>query len=249
MSLSNLFGKGARPGVVGVNDLTQAASQLINAGVPAADISRILPLVFGGGAASAAGAAASAGGLGQTVSNVIGNLGTAIAGEVAASRLLGQPYVPTKSEAVGRGFLTTTPEQQALYEYVAKENFNRSVLNKLGYNLPMLDAKELAQQSSSLKAEELQKATERSIQEKKVERGFDVQIAEIARQAEIEKQRLASEAAIAAQREQSLGDIQRQRVESSYATASDLLSQTIKDVLARERYENNTALAELAKAI
>jgi replicative DNA helicase len=51
------------------------------------------------------------------------------------------------------------------------------------------------------------------------------------------------------QREQSLGDVQRQRVQSGYQTASDLLSQTIKDVVARERYENNQALAEHAKAI
>lgn len=246
MNLGGLFGGGARAGVIGVNDLTQAASQLINAGVPAKDIPRILPLAFGGGAA---GAAASAGGVGQTVSNVLGGLGTAIAGEVAANRLLGQSYVPAKGEPTGRGFLTTTDEQRAIYEYVARENFQRSALNKIGYNLPMLDAEELISQASSLKAGELQKATERSIQEKKVERGFDVQIAEIARQAEIEKQRLASEAAVAAQREQSLGDIQRQRVESSYATARDLLNQTIKDVVARERYENNTTLAELARAI
>jgi hypothetical protein len=43
--------------------------------------------------------------------------------------------------------------------------------------------------------------------------------------------------------------VQRQRVESGYNAASSMLNQVIKDVVARERYENNTTLAELAKPV
>jgi hypothetical protein len=115
--------------------------------------------------------------------------------------------------------------------------------------LPLLDAQEFIAGASAVKERELGGATQRKIQEIEAQRGYDVAIAEIARQAEVEKQRLASQAAVAAEREKSLGDIQRQRVESSYASASNLLNQAIKDVVARERYENNATLAELAKAI
>ena len=204
-----------------------------------------------------------AGALGGAVrqgANIAGGIGGALATQIVADQLsdrLFTPVVPATAAsavAAGKGFLTTGPEQLAIQQWVAGENQRRRQLNFLsrivgGEQLPELDPNEIIAQFSQIKEQELGGATQRKIQEIEAQRGFDVQIAEIARQAEIEKQRLASEAEIAAQREKSLGDVQRQRVESSYATASDLLSQTIKDVLARERYENNTALAGLAQAI
>ena len=186
----------------------------------------------------------------------LGALTTQIVADQISDRLF-TPVVPgaaASAAPAGKGFLTTSSEQLAIYQWVAAENQRRRQLNFLtqfvgGEPLPELKPDVVIAQYSAIKERELGEATKRKIQEIEATRGFDVQIAEIARQAEIEKQRLASEAEVAAQRERSLGDIQRQRVESSYGTASNLLNQAIKDVVARERYENNTALAELARAI
>jgi len=192
--------------------------------------------------------------------NIAGGIGGALATQIVADQLsdrLFTPVVPGSAASAapaGKGFLTTSSEQLAIYQWVVGENQRRRQLNFLseivgGEQLPELNPSEVIAQYSQIKEQELGGATQRKIQEIEAQRGFDVQIAEIARQAEIEKQRLASEAEVAAQREKSLGDVQRQRVESSYGTASNLLNQVIKDVVARERYENNTALAELARAI
>lgn len=192
--------------------------------------------------------------------NIAGGVAGALATQIAADQLsdrLFTPVVPgtaASAAPAGKGFLTTSSEQLSIYQWVVSENQRRRQLNFLsqfigGEQLPELDPAAVIEQYSRIKEQELGGATQRKIQEIEAQRGFDVQIAEIARQAEIEKQRLASEAQVAAQRERSLGDVQRQRIESSYGTASDLLNQAIKDVVARERYENNTALAELARAI
>lgn len=192
--------------------------------------------------------------------NIAGGLGGALATQIVADQVADRLFTPVvpgpaaSASPAGKGFLTTSSEQLAIYQWVVGENQRRRQLNFLtqfvgGEQLPELNPDEVISQYSQIKERELGGATQRKIQEIEAQRGFDVQIAEIARQAEIEKQRLASEAEIAAQREKSLGDVQRQRVESSYGTASSLLNQAIKDVVARERYENNTALAELARAI
>ena len=244
------FGGG---GVQQVDDLLGQALKLKQQGFDDNAISKILPILAAGGAGAAGAAAAGGGG----IMSALGGLGTALTSEVIASRLLGgapPPYAQASPEPAGRGFLTTTQEQLAAQQYVATENFRRQALNAAravaGLEpLPMLNASEFIAGASAVKERELGGATERKIQEIEATRGFDVAIAEIARQAEIEKQRLASQAQVASEREKSLGDIQRQRVESSYATAGNLLNQVIKDVVARERYENNATLAELAKAI
>jgi hypothetical protein len=217
------------------------------------------PVVAGLGSALKGGASMVGGAMRQGA-NVAGGLAGALATQIAADQLsdrLFTPVVPgaaASAAPAGKGFLTTSSEQLSIYQWVVSENQRRRQLNFLsqfvgGEELPELDPASVIAAYSQTKERELGGATERKIQEIEAQRGFDVQIAEIARQAEIEKQRLASEAQVSAQRERSLGDVQRQRVESSYGTASNLLNQAIKDVVARERYENNTALAELARAI
>lgn len=248
--LGALFGRGAAS--AGVSQVDDLLGQLMKyqkpgEGFTPEQLVKLAPFLA---APAAAAAAPSSGGL-------LASLGGALTSEFIGSRLFGgapPPYAQASAEPAGRGFLTTTQEQLAVQQYVATENFRRQALNAVRQTaglepLPLLDAQEFIAGASAVKERELGGATERKIQEITAQRGFDVQIAEIARQAEIEKQRLASQAAVAAQREQSLGDIQRQRVESSYATASNLLNQAIKDVVARERYENNATLSELARAI
>lgn len=244
-------------GVVGIDDLGKIAATLKASGLSTEGIEKILPSLVQAGVGTAAPAAGPLARVGQAVAGLGGGLGTALTSEVLASRLLGgapPSYAQASAEPAGRGFLTTTQEQLAAEQYAAQENFRRSVLNALRGGLgleplPMIDAGEFIAGASAVKERELGGATERKIQEIQAKGQIDLAIAEIARRAEIEKQRLASQAEVAKQREASLGDIQRQRVESSYQTASNVLNQTIKDVVARERYENNTALAELARAI
>jgi len=251
--LGALFGRGAAS--AGVSQVDDLLGQLMKYQKPGEGFSpeqlvKLAPLLAVPTAAAATAAAPSGGGL-------LATLGGALTSEFIGSRLFGgapPAYAQASAEPAGRGFLTTTQEQLAVQQYVATENFRRQALNAARQTagldpLPLLDAQEFIAGASAVKERELGGATQRKIQEIEAQRGFDVAIAEIARQAEVEKQRLASQAAVAAQREQSLGDIQRQRVESSYATASNLLNQAIKDVVARERYENNATLSELAKAI
>lgn len=146
--------------------------------------------------------------------------------------------------------MTTTAEQLAYEQYAASENFKRGLLNLLpGADLPRINTQEALDLASGRRSRELSESTARRIQEIQAEGGIRLGIQQLIKEADIERQRLASQAQVAAEREKSLGDIQRQRVESSYQTASDLLNQAIKDVVARERYENNTSLAELAKAV
>lgn len=244
-------------GVVGIDDLGKIAATLKAQGLSTEGIEKLLPSLVQSGVGTAAAAPGLLGRVGQGVGGFVSALPAAVTSEFVASRLLGgapPAYAQASAEPAGRGFLTTTQEQLAVQQYVATENFRRQALNAarvpLGMEpLPLLDAQDFIESASAVKERELGGATERKIQEIEASRQFDIALAEIARQAEIEKQRIASQADVARQREQSLGDIQRQRVESSYQTASDVLNQTIKDVVARERYENNTALAELARAI
>lgn len=245
-----------RAGVTSVEDLSGIVNKLVEAGARPADIPSLLPLILGGagvagaGIAAAAPAAASAGGIGATAARALGALGTEIGAEAIANRMFGQQYTPASPDPTGRGFLTTTAEQLAYEQYAANENFRRGLLNLLpGADLARIDPQQALAQASERKSRELGESTARKIQEIQAAGGIQLGIQQLISQAAVESQRLASQAQVAAEREKSLGDIQRQRVESSYQTASDLLNQAIKDVVARERYENNTSLAELAKAL
>jgi hypothetical protein len=271
MGLLNIFGRGAggraaqeaaenlgRAGVTSVDDLSGIVNKLVEAGARPADIPSLLPLILGGAGVAGAGAAAAAaapaastvGGIGSAALRGLGMLGTEVGAEAIANQMFGRPYSPASSDPTGRGFLTTTAEQLAYEQYAANENFRRSLLNLLpGADLPRINPQEALDIGETRKSRQLTEATARRIQEIQAEGGIRLGIQQLIKEAEIEKQRLASQAQVAAEREKSLGDIQRQRVESSYQTASNLLNQAIKDVVARERYENNTSLAELAKAV
>ena len=269
MGLLNIFGRGAggraaqeaaenlgRAGVTSVDDLSGIVNKLVEAGARPADIPSLLPLILGGAgvagaaAAAAAPAASTVGGIGSAALRGLGMLGTEVGAEAIANQMFGRPYSPASPDPTGRGFLTTTAEQLAYEQYAANENFRRSLLNLLpGADLPRINPQEELDIGATRRSRQLTEATERRIQEIQAEGGIRLGIQQLIKEAEIEKQRLASQAQVAAEREKSLGDIQRQRVESSYQTASNLLNQAIKDVVARERYENNTSLAELAKAV
>lgn len=244
----------SRAGVTSVEDLSGIVKKLVEAGTRPADVPSLLPLILGGaglvGVGLAAPAAASTGGLGNVALRALTGLGTEIGAEAIANRLFGQQYAPASPDPTGRGFLTTTAEQLAYEQYAANENFRRGLLNLLpGADLARIDPQQALDQASGRRSRELGESTARKIQEIQAAGGIQLGVQQLIKEAQIESQRLASQAQVAAEREKSLGDIQRQRVESSYQTASDLLNQAIKDVVARERYENNTSLAELAKAV
>lgn len=248
---------GARAGVQTVEDLLGQVTRLKEAGIESGDIAKILPLLgIGGAGAAAAGAASAAASSGP---GLLSTILTGLGSEYVGSKLFG-PQEPSYAQAspspVGRGFITTTQESLAAEQYAREQELSlrRGLINAVrgvfGQEpLESFDAGAFLKEVSGRKAEEAEGITAREIKKLQAEGGIRIQLENIIRQAEIERQRIAAQAEVAAQREKSLGDIQRQRVESSYGAASNLLNQTIKDVVARERYENNTTLAELAKAI
>jgi hypothetical protein len=234
------------------NTVVNAATQLARSGAISSSTPPpgLLSRFIGGGGRFLQGAGGLAGGL-----------ATGVASEAIAGRLFGNaPLEAASADPAGRGFLTTTGEQLAIEQYAAKENFNRQLLNQLrgaipgqeGY-LPPVSPADLIERASGVKERELEGATQRKIEEETAKisaRGqIELALGEMLRQAEVERARIAGQADVLKQREASLGDIQRQRVQSGYQTASDLLTQTIKDVVARERYENNQALAQHATAL
>lgn len=249
-------GGGARAGVQQVDDLLGQVTKLREAGIEGSDIAKILPFLAGGaGVAGGAAAASAAGG----TPGLLATLATALGTEFIGSKLFGakEPsYAQASPSPVGRGFITTTQESLAAEQYAREQELSlrRGLVNAIrgafGQEpLESFDAGAFLKEVSGRKAEEAEGITAREIKKLQAEGGIRIQLENIIRQAEIERQRIASQAEVAAQREKSLGDIQRQRVESSYGAASNLLNQAIKDVVARERYENNATLAELAKAI
>jgi hypothetical protein len=97
---------------------------------------------------------------------------------------------------------------------------------------------EFVQRSADVLSQQQEEATNRMIRQTRANREYDAII-----------QSLASQGQVATEREKSLGAVQRQRVESGYNAASSMLNQVIKDIGARERYENNTTLAQLAQPV
>ena len=233
-------------GVVGIQGLSDLVDLLASKNIPSDQIGKLLPAlipaVVGGGAAAAATA-------GPGVLASAGNFAKAVGADYVAERLVGgiagspQPaYVP--ADPGGSKYLVTPEQQKAYIEFAAKENFKRSLYNYVAkaVGLPEMPALEkpeaYAERSAALTSRQMAEATEREIALERAKRGYDLAIQQVLSQAELGKQRL-----------QSLGDVQRQRVESGYTAATNMFSDVMKNVVARERFENNATLAELAKPV
>ncbi len=262
----------AVPGVAGVTNLGKVVSELTQAfGGDAARAAKFLetPGVFknlveagvittaGVGAASAAPAVAAGGGgllkalgieagaellAGGAVSG-LGALGTAALGTVKGAAAPTQYPV---GEPTGRSKYFFSPEVGLSYQQYYESVIPRvRALNALSNKLGLGDVAEepanpqqFAEFQTDLTEKQAENLTNRLIREIVAEKQFDYLARGLEAQATVERQK-----------QQSLGEIQRQRVQSGYDAASSMLNKAIENVMAREKFENNTAIAELAKPI
>jgi hypothetical protein len=233
-------------GTVGVDDLNKIIAALQQANIPSSQFGKLLPALIPAGIGAGATAAVAAG---PGVLSGLAGFGQAVGADYVAERLVGgltgapQPaYVP--ADPGGSKYLVTPDQQKAYIEFAAKENFKRSLYNYIAgaVGLPQMEPLErpeaYAERSAALTSRQMAEATEREIALERAKRGYDLAIQQVASQAELGKQRL-----------QSLGDVQRQRVESGYGSVTNMFSDVMKNVVARERFENNATLAELAKPV
>jgi len=234
----NLVKQGAIKTVV--PSVTNIESMLASAIPPAAAAGIAAPIV----------AAAQGGGGGGLLAS-LGGFATATGANFFAEKLANSAagnLSPTNYATVaptGASKYLISPETGMAYQqYYADQLYKtrnvNAILRALGQaELPEPETpQEFVQRSADVLSQQQEEATNRFIRQTQANREFDVAI-----------QSLASQAQVATERERSLGAVQRQRVESGYNAASSMLNQVIKDVVARERYENNTTLAELAKPV
>jgi hypothetical protein len=234
----NLVKQGAVKTVV--PSVTSVESMLASAIPPAAAAGIAAPIV----------AAAQGGGGGGLLSS-LGGFAAATGANFFAEKLansaggISGPTSYATAEPTGASKYLVSPETgmsyQQYYESVLPRiRATNAIFRALGQaELPEPETpQEFVQRSADVLSQQQEEATNRMIRQTQANREFDVAI-----------QSLASQAQVATERERSLGAVQRQRVESGYNAASSMLNQVIKDVVARERYENNTTLAELAKPV
>lgn len=181
----------------------------------------------------------------------LGGLLSATGGNMLADKIaqgVGGVVGPTqyaRAEPSGASKYLVSPETGMSYQ-----QYYESVLPRIRATNAFLQAigqaplpepetpQDFVQRSANVLSQQQEEATNRMIRQTQANREYDALI-----------QSLQSQAQVATEREKSLGAVQRQRVESSYNAASSMLNQAIKDVVALERYDNNTTLAELAKPI
>jgi len=181
----------------------------------------------------------------------IGGFLTATGANFLAEKLAGSaaatlsPTSYATVEPTGASKYLVSPETGMAYQqYYADQLYKtrnvNAILRALGQaELPEPETpQEFVQRSADVLSQQQEEATNRMIRQTRANREYDALI-----------QSLASQGQVATEREKSLGAIQRQRVESGYNAASSMLNQVIKDIGARERYENNTTLAQLAQPV
>jgi len=238
-------------GVIGIDDLGQIVDNLVTKLGPD-NAAKVLPTLLGAGGLGAgiAGTAAAAGGGGGLL-NAIGGFAAATGANFVAEKLAGSaagalgPTAYATAAPTGASKYLVSPETGMAYQQYYESVLPRirglnAVLRTFGQEeLPLPESPQaFVQRSADVLSQQQEEATDRQMRLQGQAREYDALI-----------QSLASQAQVATQREKSLGDVQRQRIESGYSAASSMLNQAIKDIAARERYENNTTLAQLAKPI
>lgn len=181
----------------------------------------------------------------------LGGFLTATGANFLAEKLAGSaasavsPTAYATAEPTGASKYLVSPETgmsyQQYYESVLPRiRATNAIFRALGQaELPEPETpQEFVQRSADVLSQQQEEATNRMIRQTRANREYDALI-----------QSLASQGQVATEREKSLGAVQRQRVESGYNAASSMLNQVIKDIGARERYENNTTLAQLAQPV
>lgn len=203
---------------------------------------------------AAATVAASAGGgglLGSVLSNsakLAGALGLEVAAEKIAGGLLGgvQPTQYPTGQPSGASKYFFSPELGLSYQQYYESVIPRvRALNEISNRFGLgdiaeepLDPQSFATFQAQLSEKQAESLSNRRIREIMAEKQFDYL-----------SNALNAQSAVRQAQVKSLGDIQRQRVESGYTAAQGIMESALQNVLARERFENNPAIAELAKPV
>jgi len=250
---SQIFGKYLNNPNVYENLVKQGAIKTVVPSVTNIEsmLASAIPAAATAGIAAPIVAAAQGGGGGGGLLSSLGGFTAATGANFFAEKLansaggISGPTSYATAEPTGASKYLVSPETGMSYQQYYESVLPRirgtnAILRALGQaELPEPETpQEFVQRSADVLSQQQEEATNRMIRQTQANREFDVAI-----------QSLASQAQVATERERSLGAVQRQRVESGYNAASSMLNQVIKDVVARERYENNTTLAELAKPV
>jgi hypothetical protein len=248
---SQIFGKYLNNPDVYENLVKQGAVKTVVPSVTSIEsmLASAIPTAATAGIAAPIVAAAQGGGGGLLAS--LGGFATATGANFIAEKLANSaagvagPTSYATAEPTGASKYLVSPETglsyQQYYESVLPRiRATNAIFRALGQaELPEPETpQEFVQRSADVLSQQQEEATNRMIRQTQANREFDVAI-----------QSLATQGQVATEREKSLGAVQRQRVESGYNAASNMLNQAIKDIGARERYENNTTLAQLAQPV
>ena len=248
---SQIFGKYLNNPDVYENLVKQGAVKTVVPSVTSIEsmLASAIPTAATAGIAAPIVAAAQGGGGGLLSS--LGGFAAATGANFFAEKLansaggIAGPTSYATAEPTGASKYLVSPETgmsyQQYYESVLPRiRATNAIFRALGQaELPEPETpQEFVQRSADVLSQQQEEATNRFIRQTQANREFDVAI-----------QSLATQGQVATEREKSLGAVQRQRVESGYNAASNMLNQAIKDIGARERYENNTTLAQLAQPV
>lgn len=197
-------------------------------------------------------ASAATGGL---FGSVLGNgakLAGALSLEVAAEKLAGgllggvQPTQYPTGQPSGASKYFFSPELGLSYQQYYESVIPRiRALNEISNRFGLgdiaeepVDPQSFATFQAQLSEKQAESLSNRRIREIMAEKQFDYL-----------SNALNAQSAVRQAQVKSLGDIQRQRVESGYTAAQGIMESALQNVLARERFENNPAIAELAKPV
>jgi hypothetical protein len=249
---SQIFGKYLNNPDVYENLVKQGAVKTVVPSVTNIEsmLASAIPAAATAGIAAPIVAAAQGGGGGGLLAS-LGGFATATGANFIAERLansaggIAGPTSYATAAPTGASKYLVSPETgmsyQQYYESVLPRiRATNAIFRALGQaELPEPETpQEFVQRSADVLSQQQEEATNRMIRQTRANREYDAVI-----------QSLATQGQVATEREKSLGAVQRQRVESGYNAASSMLNQVIKDIGARERYENNTTLAQLAQPV
>lgn len=202
-------------------------------------------------AVNTAASAATGGLFGSVLGNgakLAGALGLEVAAEKLAGGLLGgvQPTQYPTGQPSGASKYFFSPELGLSYQQYYESVIPRiRALNEISNRFGLgdiaeepVDPQSFATFQAQLSEKQAESLSNRRIREIMAEKQFDYL-----------SNALNAQSAIRQQQVKSLGDVQRQRVESGYTAAQGIMESALQNVLARERFENNPAIAELAKPV
>jgi hypothetical protein len=257
--LLNAFG-GDTAKVSAVLNNPQVFQGLVDAGVitttglgAAATAATVAAPVAAAAAAPAVAATAAGGGglLGSALgggAKLAGALGLEVAAEKIAGGLLGgtQPTQYPTGVPSGASKYFFSPELGLSYQQYYESVIPRvRALNAISERFGLgpiaeepVDPQSFATFQAQLSEKQAESLSNRRVREIMAEKQFDYL-----------SNALQAQSAVRQQQVKSLGDIQRQRVESGYTAAQGIMESALQNVLARERFENNSAISELAKPV